>query len=81
MDKGYDIDALRAYLNQLGGIAVIAANASRLIKPAFDQHLYRERRRIKKLFSKIKHYRRIYARYSSFSSMLSLACILIWLQV
>ena len=29
MDKGYDSDVIRAYVNQLGGIAVIAVNSSR----------------------------------------------------
>ena len=29
MDKGYDSDAIRAYVNQLGGVAVIAVNSSR----------------------------------------------------
>ena len=29
MDKGYDSDAIRAYVNQHGGVAVIAVNASR----------------------------------------------------
>lgn len=84
MDKGYDSDAIRAYVNQLGGIAVIALHPSRSQKPAFDQHLYRERHRIENLFAKLKHYRRISTRYeklhSTFAAMLSLACILIWLQ-
>jgi transposase len=33
MDKGYDSDSNRAYVNQLGGIAVIATNASRSKNP------------------------------------------------
>ena len=37
MDKGYDSDAIRAYVNQLGGIAVIALHPSRSQKPAFDE--------------------------------------------
>jgi len=84
MDKGYDSDAIRAYVNQLGGIAVIAVNSSRSIKPAFDEHLYRERHRIENLFAKLKAFRRIATRYeklhSTFAAMLSLACILIWLK-
>ena len=85
MDKGYDSDAIRAYVNQLGGVAVIALHPGRSQKPAFDEHLYRERHRIENLFARLKHYRRIATRYekllSSFSSMLSLACILIWLKL
>jgi transposase len=84
MDKGYDSDAIRAYVNQLGGIAVIPPKANRALKPAFDEHLYRERHRIENLFARLKAYRRIATRYekllSSFASMVSLACILVWLK-
>ena len=84
MDKGYDSDPIRVYVNQLGGVAVIALNSSRSIKPAFDQHLYRERHRIENLFAKLKAFRRIATRYeklhSTFAAMLSLSCLLIWLK-
>jgi hypothetical protein len=39
MDKGYDRDAIRAYVNQLGATAVIALHPRRSQKPPFDQHL------------------------------------------
>jgi transposase len=84
MDKGYDSDAIRAYVNQLGGLAVIALHPGRSQKPDFDEHLYRERHRIENLFSRLKHYRRIATRFEklhdTFAAMLSLACILIWLK-
>ncbi|RRK02025.1 IS5 family transposase [Opitutaceae bacterium TAV3] len=54
MDKGYDSDAIRAYVNQLGGTPVIALHPSRSFKPPFDQHLYHERYRIENLFAKLK---------------------------
>jgi transposase len=85
MDKGYDSDAIRAYVNQLGGVAVIAVNASRSKKPAFDEHLYAERHRIENLFARLKVFRRIATRYeklqASFAAMLSLASILVWLKL
>ena len=84
MDKGYDSDAIRAYVNQHGGVAVIPPKANRAIKPAFDAYLYRERHHIENLFARLKTYRRIATRYeklhSTFSAMLSLACILVWLK-
>lgn len=84
MDKGYDSDAIRACVNQLGGIAVIALHPSRAQKPAFDEHLYRERHRIENLFARLKAYRRIATRYEklhlTFAAMVSLACILVWLK-
>jgi transposase len=85
MDKGYDSDAIRAYVNQLGGVAVIAIHPRRTIQPPFDEHLYRERHRIENLFARLKAFRRIATRYeklhSSFAAMLSLACILVWLKL
>ena len=85
MDKGYDSDAIRAYVNQLGGVAVIALHPRRTILPPFDQHLYRERHRIENLFARLKAFRRIATRYeklhSTFAAMLSLACILVWLKL
>ena len=85
MDKGYDSDPIRAYVNQLGGVAVIAVNASRSKKPPFDEHLYAERHRIENLFARLKVFRRIATRYeklqTSFAAMLSLASILIWLKL
>ena len=85
MDKGYDSDAIRAYVNQLGGIAVIAVKANRSVKPPFDEHLYCERHRIENLFAKLKAFRRISTRYeklqSTFAAMVTLACILVWLHL
>lgn len=85
MDKGYDSDAIRAYVNQLGGVAVIAIHPRRTIQPPFDEHLYRERHRIENLFARLKAFRRIATRYeklhSTFAAMLSLACILVWLKL
>jgi transposase len=85
MDKGYDSDAIRAHVHQLGGVAVIAPKANRTIKPPFDEHLYRERHRIENLFARLKSFRRIATRYeklhSTFAAMVSLACILVWLTL
>ena len=84
MDKGYDSDAIRAYVNQLGGTAVIAVSNSRAKKPPFDQHLYHQRHRIENLFARLKSFHRIATRYEklhrSFAAMVSLACILVWLK-
>ncbi len=84
MDKGYDSDAIRACVNQLGGVAVIALHPSRSKKPPFDEHLYRERHRIENLFARLKVYRRIATRYeklhATFAAMVTLGCILVWLK-
>jgi transposase len=84
MDKGYDSDAIRAYVRRLGGVAVIPPKANRAGKPAFDVHLYHERHRIENLFPRLKAYRRIATRFEklhrTFAAMVSLACILVWLK-
>ena len=85
MDKGYDSDAIRAYVNQLGGVAVIALHPNRAQQPPFDEHLYYERHRIENLFARLKALRRIATRYeklhATFAAMLALACILVWLKL
>ena len=84
MDKGYDSDVIRAYANQLGGVAVIPPKANRARKPAFDEYLYRERHYIENLFARLKAYHRIATRYeklhSTFFAMTAIACILIWIK-
>ena len=84
MDKGYDSDASRAYVRQLGGVAVIPPKANRAGKPAFVVHLYHERHRIENLFARLKACRRIATRFEklhrTFAAMVSLACILVWLK-
>lgn len=84
LDKGYDSDAIRAYVNQHGGVAVIAVHPNRAIKPAFDQLIYRERHFVENLACRLKAFRRISTRYDklsrSFAAFLYLACSLIWLR-
>lgn len=84
MDKGYDSDAIRSCVRQLGATSVIALHPSRSQKPPFDQHLYRERHRIENLFAKLKNFRRIATRYDklhfSFAAMICIASFIIWLK-
>jgi len=84
MDKGYDSDAIRRFVNEQGGIATIAVKANRTSKPPFDQHIYSHRHRIENLFARLKNYRRIATRYEkllhSYAAMLQLASIIIWLK-
>ncbi len=71
-------------MNQLGGGAVIAVNSRRAEKPAFDEHLYRERHRIENLFARLKAFRRIATRYeklhATFAAMVAIAGVLIQLK-
>ncbi len=82
-DAGYDSDAIREGVTQLGGTAVIKPNPSRSQKPPFDKHLYKERHRIENLIAKLKNSRRIATRYEKkavyFIAFAQLAAIKIWL--
>ena len=57
--------------------------ANRSTKPAFDDHLYVERHRIEKLFTRLKAFSRIATRFEklliTFAAMATIACIVIWL--
>lgn len=83
MDKGYHSDAIRAYVNQLGGVAVIPPpRANSVANPMFDEHLYQERHHIENLFAKLKSFRRITTRddklYLTFAAFVSLVRIILW---
>ena len=54
IDKGNDSDAIRAYVNPLGGLAVIPPETNRAAKPAFAGHFYSANHRIENLFAKLK---------------------------
>lgn len=83
-DKGYDTDALRAYLQAGGNTPVIPPKACRAAKPAFDAHLYRARHLIENLFCRLKSCRRLATRYDktarSFAAFIALACVFDWLR-
>lgn len=83
MDCGYDSDAIRNFVVQEGGTAVIPQNPTRAGILPFDKHLYKERHKVENLFQKLKRFRRIASRYeiepSHFAGMISLACICLWI--
>ena len=84
MDCGYDSDAIRTLVVQLGGTAVIPQNPTRAGILPFDKHLYKERHKIENLFQKLKRFRRIASRFemktAHFAAMLSLACLILWIN-
>jgi transposase len=82
-DKGYDSDALRCQLYQLGILPCLAATAKRIEKRPFHRGLYRRRHRVENFFCTLKKHRRVSTRYdklaSSFLGFVCLASILHWL--
>jgi transposase len=82
-DKGYDSKAIRAHIAAMGAVAVVPSLASRRHQHAYDKDLYRQRNRIERCFSKLKHLRRFATRYEklkqNFNAIVALACL--WLHL
>jgi len=62
-DKGYDSDAVRRKIENLGAAPNIPPKINRRWKNCFSPALYRERNAIERMFGRIKHFRRIATRY------------------
>ena len=83
-DKGYDSTELRSKLIEQNCIPVISPRSNRKEQYSYDEHLYKERHAIECLFSKIKHFRRVFSRFDksarNFLSFLSFVGACIWLR-
>ncbi|WP_423828216.1 IS5 family transposase [Sphingomonas oleivorans] len=83
-DKAYDADRIRELIEDQGATPNIPAKSNRKWKPCFSRRLYRERNLIERLFSKLKHFRRVATRYdklaANFLAMVQLASMRLWLR-
>lgn len=83
-DKAYDADRLYQTILDQGGDPVIPPRRHRKRQHAYDRALYKERNRVERFFSRIKHFRRIATRYdklaSTFRGFITLAAIMLWLK-
>jgi transposase len=77
-DKGYDADTVVQHIQANGAEAVIPPRANRKTKREYDKTLYKQRNRIERCFSKLKHFRRVATRFEknkiNFHSLVALAC-------
>ena len=84
-DKGYDTDAIVEHVAAMGAVAVIPPKSSRKVQREYDKDLYKQRNRIERCFSKLKHFRRFATRYEknkeNFKALAALACIWLHLQL
>lgn len=86
-DKGYDSEALRAYVDSKGGKTIIPKRNYRqdIDKESMDWCLYKYRHLVENAFARIKHFRAISTRYDklarNYASMVSLAFAIMWLPM
>jgi len=83
-DKAYDGERLYQKIIALGGDPVVPPRRHRKRPHGYDKALYKERNRVERFFSRLKHCRRIATRYDklaeTFMGFVKLACIMLWLR-
>jgi transposase len=62
-DRGYDSNALRALIAQLGAEAVIPPSSDRVRQIPYDRVAYRSRNLVERLWCRLKDWRRVATRY------------------
>jgi transposase len=83
-DKAYDSKKIIEAVHAMGAQAVIPSRSNSKDPRAYDEHLYKERNVIERMFGKLKQFRRIATRYdktkAAFMGFVYLASILLWLK-
>lgn len=62
-DTAFDADHFRADIAAINAQAVIPSHPSRTKKLPLDEHIYKDRHLVERLFNKLKHFRAIATRY------------------
>lgn len=62
-DRGYDSDAVLAFVAQRGSDAHIPSTSRRRVRRSVDPELYRQRSLVERFFCKLKQFRRIATRF------------------
>jgi transposase len=83
-DKGYDTNALRAYLKEQGIKVVIPSKSNRTKKIRHDKEAYKARNVVERCFCRLKDFRRIATRYDKlaqnfFSALCLVATVAYWI--
>jgi transposase len=83
-DRGYAAQSIVDWIVAQGMATVIPPHQSASQPPPYDLWVYRERHLIETFFNKLKHFRRIFARFdkldSRFLAFLHFASALLWLR-
>lgn len=84
-DKGYDSGAILEHVATMGAVAVIPPKSNRKLQRNYDRTVYKQRNRIERCFSRLKHFRRFATRYeklkANFHALVALACSWLHLQL
>ena len=84
-DKGYDSQQILDHIEAMGAVAVVPSKSNRKQQRSHDKELYRQRNRIERCFSRLKHFRRFATRYeklkTNFKALVALACSWLHLQL
>jgi transposase len=67
-DRGYDSNALRALIAQLGAEAVIPPSSDRVRQIPYDRLAYRSRNLVERLWCRLKDWRRVATRYDKLAN-------------
>ena len=84
-DRGYDADKTLAHIEgTMGAVATIPPKKSRVVPRACDYAAYKERHLVECLIGKLKHFRRVFARYDKYArrylAFVHFASMTIWLK-
>ena len=84
MDKAYDSENIRKFLEKQGVEAVIPPKANRKMLFSYDKKKYRMRQKVERFFCRIKEFRRIATRYDklakTFMAFVHLVCAFVGFQ-
>ena len=75
-DRGYDSNALRALIAQLGAEAVIPPSSDRARQIPYDRLAYRGRNLVERLWCRLKDWRRVATRYDKLANNFLAATII-----
>ncbi len=67
-DKGYDADALRRSLREVGATPVIPGRRNRKKAIRYDKRRYRDRHLVENAFCRLKDFRRVATRYDKLAA-------------
>ncbi len=83
-DKGYDFENVRESIEGCGAIPVIPERRNRKQPKWWDGTLFKERHGVECLINKLKHYRRVFARFDKlrtrYLAFVHVVATLIWLR-